>query len=131
METSSPTGTFILTQWHRDWLKRRAFQAAPEEACGFILSDGRFVEIPNVHPQSYKNFAMDRKSLDKIDPKDVAALWHTHPGGSLRPSAEDQKNMAVLGESYGRWIYLIATKNDVAEYDTKPQSIFWEGFVSS
>ncbi len=128
---TSPVGTFILTEWHRKWLTRRAFQAAPEEACGFILKDGRFVEIKNTHPNPFRNFAMDRASLDKIDPKDVVALWHTHPSGSIFPSAEDQKNMAILGKSYGRWVYLIATKDDVAEYDTKPESSFWKGFVSN
>lgn len=123
MENSSPVGTY-----DRKFLMRRAFQAAPQEACGFIMKDGRTIEIRNVALNSHNNFEMDRQQLvDKgIEPNDVAALWHTHPSGSTNPSAVDQRNMAALGESYGDWAYLIVTKDDVAQYNTATD---WAKFV--
>jgi proteasome lid subunit RPN8/RPN11 len=126
MTQSSPVGTFILTEDQRNWLCRRAFQSAPEEACGFILRDGTIKEIRNNDPYPYKQFRMDSRQLLKINPVDVIAIWHTHPSGKLYPSDVDQKHMTGLGEAYGNWAYLIVTKDDVAQYNTQTD---WSKFV--
>ena len=126
MTDVSPVGTFMLTNWHREWLCRRAFQSAPEEACGFILKTGRIKEIRNISPYPYKEFQMCPQQLTQVSPVEVIAIWHTHPGGSLYPSATDQKVMSQLADSYGAWAYLIATKDDVAQYNTGTD---WSKFI--
>ena len=110
--------TFLLTDWHKEILQRRAFQSAPEEACGFILRDGRVKEIRNVSQNPFKEFAMCPQQLLLVKPTEVIAIWHTHPSGKLNPSSIDQRNMAGLAQAYGSWAYLIATKDDVAQYNT-------------
>lgn len=123
---TSPVGTFILDDSIRIALQRRAFQAAPEEVCGFILKDGTVKEIRNIHHNPHKHFAMCPVQLREVDPKDVVALWHSHPGGSPFPSAMDQKNMADLGSTYGDWAYFIVTKDDVRQYNT---GVDWNSFT--
>lgn len=128
MTQASPIRTFKVAESHRKWLTRRAFQAAPHEACGFIMADGSIKEIRNVAVYPEKTFEMDRRQLAEINPNDVVALWHSHPGGSIYPSAIDQRNMAGLGEAYGNWAYLIVTKDQVAQYDTATN---WHDFTST
>jgi proteasome lid subunit RPN8/RPN11 len=90
------------------------------------MADGGIKEIRNVALHPEKTFEMDRAQLVEINPNDVVALWHTHPGGSTYPSAVDQRNMAGLGEAYGNWAYLIVTKTEVVQYDTATN---WADFV--
>lgn len=90
------------------------------------MADGSIKEIRNASFTPHKTFEMDRASLAEIDPNDVVAIWHSHPGGSIQPSEIDQRNMAALGEAYGNWAYLIVTKDDVAQYDTATD---WSKFV--
>ena len=82
------------------------------------MRDGSIREIRNVSTNSHREFQMDRRQLSEVNPKDVVALWHSHPGGTLYPSSIDQKNMTELGEAYGDWLYLIVTKDDVVQYNT-------------
>lgn len=90
------------------------------------MADGSIKEIRNVSFNPHKTFEMDRKQLSELDPREVVAIWHTHPGGSPYPSTGDQLNMAKLGEDYGNWAYLIVTKDEVAQYDTATD---WSKFV--
>ena len=120
-----------LGELQREWLQRRAFQAAPEEACGFLLADGKFVEIRNSHPYPYKAFCMSELDLNsKIkNPNDIKAIWHTHPSGSLEPSGADMDFMFSSGLN---WSYIIATKSDIriwAPNSFTPQDdSFWKAF---
>lgn len=125
-EQLSPIGTFILTNWHKEVLCRRAFQAAPEEACGFILRTGRVKEIRNISPYPYKEFRMCPRQTLEVTPSEITAIWHTHPSGSLHPSDIDQQSMPLFAEQYGNWAYLIVTKDDVAQYNTGTD---WSKFV--
>lgn len=90
------------------------------------MADGSIKEIRNVALNPSKGFEFDRTQLSEIHPKDVVALWHTHPSGSINPSPLDQQNMARLGETYQNWAYLIVTKDDVAQYNTATD---WSKFV--
>lgn len=123
-----------LSEMQREWLMRRAFQSAPEEACGFLMSDGKFIEINNSHQYPYMGFQMSRDDLMKkvgtqelID--NIVAIWHTHPGGSLDPSNAD---MGYMFEASRSWTYIIATKDDVRVWPAKffaPQDdSFWKAF---
>lgn len=121
-----------LGELQREWLQRRAFQAAPEEACGFLMTDGKFVEIQNSHPYPYKSFRMSAADLERkiANPNDIVAIWHTHPSGSLDPSASD---MEFMYQSSVSWSYIIATKSGVrvwAPNSFAPQDdSFWKAFA--
>lgn len=119
----------------RKWLCRRAIQAAPLEACGFIMEDGDIIEIRNVATNPAKGFRMDKSQLfeklsDRID--FIQGIWHTHPSGSLRPSHTDL-NAIKIGAIQPNWDYWIVTSEDIAYYPAKSfapqQDSFWLDFV--
>jgi proteasome lid subunit RPN8/RPN11 len=124
----------MITEETRIWLRRRALQAQPYEACGFILHDGTIVEIRNNFHDPMRGFLMDRDQLiEKIpNPEVVYAIWHTHPKGSLRPSKSDIDSM-FQGAIPAHWKYLIATTIDIHEVDpktfVKQEDSFWHGFA--
>ena len=120
-----------LGELQREWLRRRAFQAEPEEACGFLMADGKFIEIQNINPYPYKAFSMSAGDISRKinDPNEIQAIWHTHPSGSLDPSGTD---MDFMYQSRVKWSYIIATKSDVRiwapnSFAPQPDS-FWEAF---
>ena len=125
-----------LTDTNRDWLQRRAMQAAPYEACGFILFNDEIVEIRNVAQFPERGFLMDKYQVIKsvgAHMGNVAGIWHTHPQGTLVPSATDLYAIKI-GAIQSHWDYYIATGLAVVEYDAKsfaPQpDTFWDRFVS-
>lgn len=121
-----------LGELQREWLQRRAFQAAPEEACGFLMDNGKFVEIRNSHPYPYKSFRMLESDLTakitSID--DIRAIWHTHPSGILEPSTAD---MQFMFDSNVNWAYIIATKEGVRLWEpgafSQAAQQFWGAFA--
>lgn len=119
----------------KEWLMYRAAQAAPEEACGFIMRDGSIIEIPNIASDPITSFQMDRRHLiEKVVGRedDIMAIWHTHPKGSRVPSYTDLKAIS-MGAIWPTWTYLIATKDDLSEFNTSylaPQpNSFWSAYV--
>ena len=114
----------IFTLEHHTWLRRRAAQAVPFEVCGFIMRDGSIIEIRNVAENPYDTFTMDLRQIRRrVNLKRIAAIWHTHPGGDIRPSKADLKAIRLC-----EWGYLIATADEVALYEAQ-QSSFWNAFV--
>lgn len=104
---------FDVALEHHDWLRRRAAQAAPFEVCGFIMYNGSIIEIRNVAENPYDNFTMDLGQISRnIDIAKIAAIWHTHPGGDIRPSKADLKAIRLC-----EWDYLIVTADEVALYE--------------
>ena len=132
-----------LSEDQREWLTRRAFQSAPLEACGFIIEDDEdgprhtIVEIRNICPNPNRGFNMDPYDvLEKLGPDGlsyVVAVWHTHPSGIIHPSKTDQ-NAIFDGSINKDWTYIIATKDEVAQWDTKTlaaqEDSFWQAFVA-
>lgn len=124
-----------LTDWQRDWLQRRAKQAAPYEACGFVMDDGELIEIRNVAPHPSTQFMMDRAQMvEKLSGREesIAGIWHTHPGGTHHPSGTDLKAMS-LGAILPHWDYWIVTAEACSYYDTSlyapREDAFWSQFV--
>lgn len=127
---------YVVTDQHREWLCRRAIQSAPHEACGFILACGKIIEVKNVSTEPNRGFAMSQRDvIEKIGAEQlssIVAVWHTHPSGSIKPSAIDQDAL-FSGAIQEHWAYLIVTKDAVTQYDT-PRLIqqscnFWESFA--
>lgn len=97
-------------------LKRIALERYPNEACGVLLPTPRghgaasqVVELPNrslTHHDSYQIYPSDihitlEEWIEDSTVEDVGkmAVWHSHPGGNVGPSAEDMK-MKVEGLQY-------------------------------
>ncbi len=114
----------IFTLEHHHWLRRRAVEAAPFEVCGFVMSDGSIIEIRNVAKNPYDTFSMDLRQIRRrVNLNRVAAIWHTHPGGDIRPSEADLEAIRLC-----EWGYLIVTADEVALYEAQENS-FWNAFV--
>jgi proteasome lid subunit RPN8/RPN11 len=105
---------------NRDFLLRRAIQGAPNELCGFIMMDGSVVEIPNAATDPTKNFRMARWHLVARvpDPKQIFAIWHTHPNGNSTPSLNDMQAIKCGAVQYD-WVYLVVTQTGVFEHQMK------------
>jgi len=118
----------------KEWLVRKAQQAAPFEACGFIMEDGDIIEIANVSLAPMRAFKMDRdemfeKLCDRVD--FIQGIWHTHPGGSCHPSETDLDGI-TLGAIARHWDYYIVTATDVhmysAEHYAPKEHSYWSRF---
>ena len=99
----------IVHNGHVDAILRIAGQSK-REACGFILSNGGVLEVPNLADGS-AHFLMDPvKQLESWDAANV--IWHTHPTTDAIPSSIDVqmfdlvyggKAMLVVAVQTGRW----------------------------
>lgn len=113
----------------REWLRHKAIEAHPYEACGFILKDGSVIQIPNVASDPRRSFLMSRDDLIEMvpNPDVIEGIWHTHPRGTTTPSAGDMEMLRIC-----QWRYFIVTTTQVVEYDPKvfaPQdNSFWNAF---
>jgi proteasome lid subunit RPN8/RPN11 len=102
----------------KQYLVDRAKSAAPYEACGFIMEDGSIIEIKNISLAPLKAFKMcTRDATEKLSGTldFVAGVWHTHPKGTIHPSAEDLEGIK-RGAVQPNWDYYIVTANDVHLY---------------
>lgn len=130
-------GTSTVNEKARKWLVRRAVQAAPFEACGFILDTGDVVEIRNESLAPLRHFKMcGRDAFSKLNGTldHVVGIWHTHPRGPHTPSREDLEAIKT-GAIQPHWSYYIVTPDGVHEYDA---SLFapkdhghWEQFLEA
>ena len=123
-----------MNQEAREWLCHRAIQAAPHEACGFILEGGELVEIRNISLTPWRAFRMDRQEMvEKLSDRAefITGIWHTHPRGSTKPSQTDLYGIKC-GAIQRNWDYYIVTATEVIKYDTglyAPQDHeFWARF---
>jgi proteasome lid subunit RPN8/RPN11 len=108
----------IFTPEHHYWLRRRAADAHPFEVCGFVMRDGSIIEIRNVAENPYDTFTMDLRQIrPRVDVRKIAAIWHTHPGGDIRPSGADPEAIRRC-----EWGYLIVTADEVALYEAQQNS---------
>lgn len=109
-------------------LRDLAFQAIPNEVCGFIMKDGSIIQVPNLHHDPKRGFLMASQCLETLNPYGIQAIWHSHPKGSLKPSKADIESIRV-GAIWPEWEYWIVTKDEVVKIDTKsfvPQDdSFW------
>ena len=112
-----------------------AARSSENELCGFVTNAYDLVYVKNSHKEPRSNFFMQmhdmKKAIERIyigDDK-IIAVFHTHPGGSPRPSGNDINGWP--NEELG-WRYLIATAEDVYEYQYKnqpPHRNQWNGVL--
>lgn len=68
----------------------------PREACGLLLKDGSYVPCRNVHDTPEMNFKMNPEDFMAHSVKDIAAVFHSHPGGLQCPSASDMQSQMSM-----------------------------------
>jgi len=66
----------------------KEYLTGQEERVGFILSDGKIVEVENVAADKKQGFSVKPEDLIKYENEAVAS-WHTHPGASSNLSMDD------------------------------------------
>ena len=93
---------------------QHARRERPNECCGFLLGRGaeiRFASaMANVAPRPAHAYRIDsrehialRRVLRTVEPAlEIVGVYHSHPSGSARPSAQD-----VHEAHYPDWIHLI------------------------
>jgi proteasome lid subunit RPN8/RPN11 len=98
-------------------------RAAPKEACGVILSDGRVVELPNISVTPENAYVMRGEDLEAAlieqmpDGEHLVhydfVVWHTHPSGQIGPSPADM-HTRVHGIQY-----LVVSWQDVGDCEVE------------
>ena len=77
----------------------------PEEACGFILSDGNMVTAKNVAEDPAQSFRIDDATAERWWPTGkVTGVWHSHCFDPAIPSADDE---AMAHPELECWIYSV------------------------
>lgn len=93
-----------------------ARDASPYEACGVITDTGMVVQCRNLvrttDPHRPEEFHMDPDELLRVW-EYTAAIWHTHPNGSLQPSTRDTAGHPNTNVDGNRLGMVIATADDV------------------
>jgi proteasome lid subunit RPN8/RPN11 len=70
-------------------LLAHAFEKAPEEACGLIVS-GKYIPCKNAHSSPLTNFAIDAKDYARASKRgDIQAVFHSHPDKMNKFSLHD------------------------------------------
>jgi proteasome lid subunit RPN8/RPN11 len=97
--------TVLVTEEVIQEIVELGMKVSPREACGLLCPDGTVLELPN-HAEGEMEYsalgvdmveALTQWAADKDIPQDThfdAIVWHTHPSGSVGPSADDLANRA-------------------------------------
>jgi desampylase len=103
----------------QDDLVYLANQAAPQEACGFIMyTTGMFIlKCENVAKDPVRNFRINERDILRVfeTEEHIVGMFHSHPRGPNRPSPTDLKYQGPPGIRY-----FIVTLTHVFEYDMEP-----------
>lgn len=94
-------------------LRGLALIGLPNEVCGVIHQH-------NIIHQYANTFCGDKRlGFDmEADIKDctIKAVWHSHPGGLLKPSSDDELCMKQLAEHGYNFPWIIVTIKDVTQW---------------
>jgi proteasome lid subunit RPN8/RPN11 len=81
------------------------------ERCGFVLSDGTVVEVPNIHEDPQFGFRVDPQEILRYE-EQIVASWHTHPHGGPNLSMEDYRCFL----DWPKWTHFIVHRGKVWAY---------------
>jgi len=90
-----------------------ALSAYPFEACGVVLKNWTWVELLNTADDTTRAFEFtDEATIKWFGQRraDLLGVFHTHPGGTISPSATDAEF------AYSDLRYFIATQSDMYEW---------------
>lgn len=89
------------------------------EKCGFVLSDGTIMEVPNVHPEPQNNFCIPAETILEYADQ-IRIIWHTHTTDEVNLSVEDYH--AFL--NYPDYEHQIYTQYDMASYYVRENLVY-------
>ena len=107
---------YSVVDSHQYALMGHAADAGTREACGVITHNGLLWTLTNLikpYQEQDAEFRIEPNDLLKVWAY-TAAIWHTHPNGSLRPSTRDTAGHPDTNVDGRRLGMVIATTDDVA-----------------
>lgn len=103
-------------------IKKHVISKYPDEACGFVVRDGRaekFVPVDNVSADPTKHFKISPEDYARVEEQyQIMAIVHSHPDESAQPSAADK----VVCEGSGLPWVIVSVYKDTVEDEVK----IWE-----
>lgn len=81
-------------------IKKQMDGELPNECVGLLWSDGTTTKLIN-QARSPSRFSVGGmqflEAIERVDPdvKTLAAFYHSHPGGMLKPSSEDEQQIRL------------------------------------
>jgi proteasome lid subunit RPN8/RPN11 len=87
------------------------FWNAHLERCGFLLRDGRLIEVPNIHEEPQLGFRVNPEDILNHE-TDIVATWHTHPHDGPNLSVADYRCFL----NWPEWTHLIVHRGKVWAY---------------
>lgn len=85
---------------------------APEEGCGFLLKNGKFIGVENVSDDPENSFEICPLEWTGVD---VSAVIHSHPEGDQFLSSADRENQITTSVAW--WIVL---NDEIYKYRCAP-----------
>lgn len=110
------------------YLVQEAQAGAPNEVCGFILRGWHYLPITNISGNPRRTFVMEPLEMMEVlrsVAEEVLGVYHSHPGGSPRPSDTD-----IEAWRYPQFRYWIVTYRDAYEWriaDDRAQPVRRDG----
>lgn len=102
-----------------DAIKKHVIAKYPDEACGFIVKDGKaekFIPVENTSTTPSKHFKIAPEAYAAIEEKyPIMAIVHSHPDESAQPSAADR----VICEASGLPWVIVSVYKDAVEDEVK------------
>lgn len=101
-------------------LQNIALMGMPFEVCGVIHPHNIIHQYPNKFTGDH------RHGFDMyVDPTDgnIKSVWHSHPGGLMEPSLDDERAMKQIGALGHTFPWLIVTSKGVTEWVFEPSKL--------
>lgn len=84
------------------------------EHVGFILSNGKLVEVENTSSAPEESFDVSGEDILKYE-KTAVASWHTHPGGDSNLSVGDMETFL----NWPEWEHYIIGNDGITKFIVK------------
>lgn len=86
----------IVSRNTEEKIKNYSISQYPKEACGFVLKNGEFIELENLHCDPENNFLTDPLEYMKYE-KELEFIFHSHTGlENICPSKADMENQLLF-----------------------------------
>lgn len=84
------------------------------ERGGLLVGEAELIELPNIHPEPANGYMPDTALVLPWIER-ATGTWHTHPGRTATPSAQDVQSFA----GWPDWVHVIVGTDGVRQFRTK------------